>query len=363
MFQAIFEKKNTLYKYREINGNFMGKFDLGMNLAKDVSAYVRTSGRSLLQTKPTSNISIEGLRYQGNLSADICSFKSDRTLCPQFLDNLAADLEAFGSDTYKKIEFIKNRMLYGMGYKSSPELLKIKKSNSLGQLSARFSAHEQIIEYSSQFESLSNKELIGLIRHELDHLDKYAKTISCEGFDAVQTAYAKTLKLDKDFWATFSNEARTVGFDSKKYLEAIRTYRNPDGYNCKNAFQRLFAQHLYCINPLEESAYKLEKQINNHFGIKKLVHPDCYGEPVKRLYDIMVSERLSAEEFEIAYAIRLACRTPEGLVAFKNNDLETIRRIANQNQNLKPEEFVKILDDIYKWFEARKIDINTISSN
>lgn len=49
----------------------MGKFDLGVNLAKEVSACVRTSGRSLLQTRPAGKINIEGLRYAPHLEGDV----------------------------------------------------------------------------------------------------------------------------------------------------------------------------------------------------------------------------------------------------------------------------------------------------
>lgn len=41
----------------------MSKFDLGINLAKEVSASIRIGGKNLLQTRPIGKINIEGLRY------------------------------------------------------------------------------------------------------------------------------------------------------------------------------------------------------------------------------------------------------------------------------------------------------------
>lgn len=336
----------------------MGIEKAGLQFGKKFIAWTRTSvSKNLLATRPVK-VNLKGLQYKGSLTADTCKFMSDRTLCPKFLDNLAADLENLGGDTYKKIEFIRNRMLHGMGYKLSPELLKIKKMDAV--FTASFSVDKNTIFYSSEAKLASNKELIALIRHELDHFDKYAKTIKCEGFDNVQHAYSKVLKLDRNFWTNVSNGVEIKDFDSKKYLKAIQTYANPSAYNCKNAFQQLWAQHLYCTNPLEESAYKIEKQINNHFGIQKVIHPDCYGEPVKKLYDIMISKNIDSNMFENAYKIRLICRTQDGLIACKNNDIELANKILKKNLNPSPEELPKIFEDIYKWFKAGKIDFNLI---
>lgn len=41
----------------------MGKYDLGINLAKEISSYIKTTGKGLLQTRPKGTINIEGLRY------------------------------------------------------------------------------------------------------------------------------------------------------------------------------------------------------------------------------------------------------------------------------------------------------------
>ena len=338
----------------------MGIGKTGLQLGKEIIAWTRTSGKSLLATRPIKNFNIKGLEYKGNISADICTFTSDRTLCPKFLNKLIEDLELLGGNTYKKLELIRTRILKGMGYNSSPELIKIKKTSGLENMTAGFSAYENSIIYGSGVEVLNNKELIAVIRHELDHFDKYAKTISCEGFESVQNAYSKILKLDKNFWTQFAKECRPDNFDSKKYLEAIKTYANSSAYNYQNAFQRLWAEHLYCINPLEVSAYKIQKQINNVLGIKKVVHPDCFGEPVKKLYDIMLQKGIPAKEFEKWYTIRLICRTQEGLTALKKQDIDLITKILSKNNNPDLEELPKIFDDIYNWFSKGEVDFSII---
>lgn len=55
----------------------MGKLDLGISLAEKCAAYVKTSGKNLLATKPIGKVKFEGLRYTPQCIGDTCKLSNN----------------------------------------------------------------------------------------------------------------------------------------------------------------------------------------------------------------------------------------------------------------------------------------------
>lgn len=89
----------------------MGKVDLGINLAKEISAYVRTSGRNLMQ-RPISKINIEGLRYAPETLTDTFKLNKKPISAKDFFQDIVEDTQVI-SNPFKSGALWTKRIIHG----------------------------------------------------------------------------------------------------------------------------------------------------------------------------------------------------------------------------------------------------------
>lgn len=339
----------------------MGKIGLAIDLIERTAKFARTCGKeSILATKPQNlaHINFASLKPLKPLNADVCTFTKDPTLAPELLDDL---LKVKGTQTEQVMQ-IKDRFLKAMGYK--PELVREGHfQGSTIDMSVDF--------FDGRLSPPTNKQfrltrLIPAVRHELDHLDKAAKIVKSEGMEAFEAAINEAIAksgiragkaFDRDFWLKFSEDADITGFDSKKYLEAVRNYRFDAtmGTGLTSGYDMYNKWHAYCLNDLEKSAFAYQKKLLRYYGEDDTVLPDNFGENFRKIKDIM--DKYIAENkikpiehfsepgtFDILSDISIGISDPGGRKALKYfQDLQSGRVEANKEKLL---EMVKILKDI-----------------
>ena len=348
----------------------MGLSKIALNLAEHTTKYTKMLGKlSILETKPISRVNVSGLKYSA-LNQDICKFVSDRSLCPSFLDKLKT-VQGSGKE---KVEYITKEILNKMGYKSTIKIAEENFSNSSSYAGIIFGNGEMRI--SKKCYDLSNEELVSLIRHELDHVDKYAKTIKNEGLEKVVNAFGGRCEYmsqeAKDIWLKFANETNSVGFDSKKYLQAIKDYKSPELMTFKNLFQKFFGFHIYCTNPLEESAYKIQKQVAGYYNIKDLTIYDVYAERIGKIKDVLLKHSQNkdvtipkgfkgASSFDELYCYAKVLQEKDGVQILKNKNMQKAAEVLQKETSST--ENCLILDQVYSWLKNEKFNLTDILSD
>ena len=322
--------------------------------------------KSLLCSKPVLKpINFKGLKYAHMLETDVCKFSSDYSLCPKFLDELKY-ITGSGKD---RLEKITQKIFDKMGYKSS---IKIQLAD-LADKSAGVSFHSGEIRVSKKLLNLSNEELVTLIRHELDHIDKYAKTIKNEGLEKVINAFGfEHMSKDvKNFWQKLADETNAEGFDSAKYLQAIKDYRSPDNMMPQNFFQKIMGLHIYVTNPLEKSAYSIQKQVAKYYNIENLTAYEVYGNRAKKIKEILLKHCENKDttipkgfkglnSFEELYCYAKVFQEKNGVQILKNKDAEKILEILQKESSCNTE--ASVLDQVYNWLVNEKFNLMDIIS-
>ena len=367
----------------------MGKIGLAIDLIERTAKFARTCGKeSVLVTKPQNlaHINFSSLKTLKPLSADVCTFTKDPTLTPELLDDL---LKVKGTQTEQVMQ-IKDRFLSAMGYK--PEL--VKKSNFQGStidMSVDF--------FDGRLSPPTNKQfrltqLIPAVRHELDHLDKAAKIVKSEGVEAFESALNEGLAkanlharipFDRDFWLKFSEDANIRGFDSKKYLDAVRNYPYDAtmGTGVTSTYNFYNKWHAYSLNELEKSAYTYQKKLLRYYGEDDTVLPDNFGENFRKIKDIM--DKYIAENkikpiehfsepgtFDLLSDISIGISDPQGRKALKyfqdiqsgkiekdkTKTLEMVTTLKDIAQRMSPKDQKAYFDRIYEWLQEGKFTIH-----
>lgn len=373
----------------------MGKIELALNLVKRTQNYLRATGKSsILMTKPQtiSRFQLEGLRLAAPLRSDICAFSKDPSLAPELLDDL---LKIRGTQL-EKVEQIKNRFLRAMGYKN-PELIRCENSLCGGtDLSVDF--RDCVISCTTKQE-IPIENLVAAVRHELDHLDKFAKLVKAEGVDTVEASLMKGLlkhnsslkkKFDRDFWLKFSKDTDITNFDSKKYLAAVENYP----YDVTSGVRRVMspydiinAQYIYCTNELEKSAYAYTKKVLKHYGVDDTTRVDFYGESFGKIKNLLKNycEKRDIYEpkgfngtstFDQLYALAISRSEPRGVEHLKYlrdifnkkvvPDPELLQKVMLEVNDIEQScikdknRYVKVLDTVYDWLKQEKFTINDI---
>ncbi len=341
----------------------MGLSKIALNLAEHTANYAKILGKSsILETKPISRVNVSGLKYSA-LNQDICKFVSDRSLCPSFLDKLKT-VQGSGKE---KVAYITKEILNKMGYKSA---IKIVEENS-SEISAGISFHSGAMSISKKCYDLSNEELVTFLRHELDHVDKYAKTIKNEGLEKVINTFGfKYMPQEsKEFWQKLANETNLDGFDSKKYLQAIKDYISPDNMRPKTLFRKFLGLHIYCTNPLEESAYKIQKQVGNYYNIKDLTIYDVCAERFGKIKDVLLKHSQNkdviipkgfkgANSFDELYCYARVLQEKDGLQILQNKDMQKAAEILQKEPSNTENSL--ILDQVYSWLKDEKFNLTDI---
>lgn len=349
----------------------MGKYDLAINLVKRTSTYIKTCGAErILQTKPpVGKINIEGLKYTP-LTHDVCKFSYDRTLCPKFL----VSLRNIGKCDKETVNYIQKEMLKRMGYKSSLsveyDLYNRLSPNSAGAIDIFHAMF--LLPKNFEKSNIPCEQMIALIRHEVDHIDKYAKTIKAEGLEEVLKAMGKTRipENSKKVWMRLAEEANIEGFDSKKYLEAIREYGIQSKLGkCRNMKERCLVMNMYCTNPLEEAAFKAEKQMSEYYKIDKPTTYDIYGERFTKIRKLLIkhainTEKVSSKEFswehtfDDLYSYAKVLLNKDGAQVLKNKDFEKIKDLTRYYPTKKEE--CAVMDKVYDWLKAENFNLDEI---
>ena len=347
----------------------MGIEKLGVNIGKEIIAWTRTGGKSLLATRPVK-VNIQGLKYTP-LTQDVCQFSYDRTLCPKFLESF----RSIGIKPFKEdVSYIQKEMLKGMGYKSSLNVeydlynrLEPYSNGAIDFFRATF-----LLPKNFEKSNISCEEMIALIRHEVDHIDKFAKMIKAEGLEEVLRVKGKTTmpESSKKAWLHLAEEANIEGFDSKKYLEAFKEYgAQKKLVGCRNMKEQCFIMNMYCTNPFEESAFKVEKQVGKYYQLDQPTTYDIYGERITKIKKQMIKNALNSEislskgfdwnrTFDDLYLYAKVLLNKEGVQVLKNKDFAKIKDFATYSPTEK--ELCVVMDKIYDWLKAEKFNLDEI---
>lgn len=242
---------------------------------------------------------------------DTCSFShSDKTLEPKFLKHLL-DIGNENISILQKYTKIKDEMLKTMGYKH-PEELKIIPIQS--QKDASYEASQGVIYISDQMK-MPTAIIIATLRHELEHLDQFAKTYKSMGekaFLEILTNFVKRLnpelkqseiniKLNKRFYEIMSKDANTKNFDSEKYYNAMHEYI-PFSYDASKAY-------IYYNNLLEKDAYSVERKILSSLGEEPVVSADGFTHNYKTLVKLMNDNKVQVKyQDNVLQVLRLAAQ-------------------------------------------------------
>ncbi len=350
----------------------MGKLDFTINLAKRTANFLKTCGKeSVLVTKPQSlkSLKIGGLKLAAPLKGDICNFTRDPTFSPELLEEL---LHVKGTQVEKAMQ-IKDRFLRALGYKS-PEL--VREGNYIGNMDFTVDFFDGTLSVCNKKE-LPIKQLIPAIRHEIDHIDKFAKVVKSVGVDKAEKTFLFGLFkfrnnigkfFDKNFWLKMSEDADITNFDVKKYLDAIKnySYETTMGAEVDSIYTLFCRYHKYCNNEFEKSAYGIQKKFLKYYGEEDHLLPDIAGERFGRIKKLIESyiEKNKSEPipnfndemtFNILSDISVGMSKPEGVKALKYIKDGLSGKIQADQAELY--EQVKVLQNIYAKFTVKDQEV------
>ena len=278
----------------------MGKYDSVVNLFGKAQNLLKTTGKSVLLTRPAKNINIEGLTYAKKAVGDVCSFRGDRTLCPSFLDDL---MKLDDADNIKFATAVKDRMLMAMGYSSQEKIKVLFEVNPAFNMTFGFANGTLKVGDLSGF---SKAEKIACLRHELDHFDRAAQLYKVVGGQKYAEALSKRFPnelvvVDHNFWSQMSRNADIDGFDVNRFLSSWENPKfikvsSPQDFACVRNF------HYYATEAFEASAYGKQKQIQRALGLNDKVFADSLGEPlgniIRHLDDLGVPDERKMQILE-----------------------------------------------------------------
>lgn len=218
--------------------------------------------------KPTS---FEGLRLAPQATCDV--FKASGVKDYLSADFIKSLLNIKGKTQIETATLIKDEILTAMNYKN-PGALKIVE-NPLLRGSGSFNSVTGKISFSQIPES--KEDLIALLYHELDHMDKFVKLYKAKGASAFEDLLKLNLKrgdlksfnLNSDFYETMAKDVSLDGFNVNRYQRAVSKYRKFD-------LDELYDQFLYYQNPLEKDAYALQKKVLRTLGKEDIVVADTF---------------------------------------------------------------------------------------
>lgn len=205
----------------------------------------------------------------------------DQSISPMFLQSLK-NIE--GDDTVGVIRKIKDLIMKAMGFKH-PELLEAcyddysKAVCSSGGFPACFEPIKGGILLGDQLMAISKEEVIGALRHEIDHVEKVAKLYKSVGAEEFTRATVKRAMNNQtvsvplqyqyrhdffrpniDVLEKLSKDVDITDFDTKKYLDAWIG-------SSKKGLGPMGIQYEYFNNALEKSAYKVQGFVHKNLGI------------------------------------------------------------------------------------------------
>ena len=237
------------------------------------------------------------------LADNYCFSYSDKSLMPSFLNSL---LEIKESHPIQKVETIKDRMLKAMGYKH-PELMRIMRGNFT--IGAFDMLSGNMIITPIMVHDIEDKELIGLVRHELEHMNQEVKLYKSLGeedyIEITKETYKNNPKfqgyeipyiINLNFYKEMAKDADTSNFDIAKFCQAKIEYN----YDTET-FEGM---HGYIENPYEKGAYEIQKRVLNSYGINHAITPDTFPINYQTIIELMDKLNIPKDkQFELYYFI------------------------------------------------------------
>ena len=137
----------------------------------------------------------------------------------------------------------------------------------------------------------------------------------------------------------------------------------------KTLFQKFLGLHVYCTNPLEESAYKIQKQVAGYYNIKDLTVYDVCAERVGKIKDILLKFSQNkdvtipkgfkgANSFDELYCYARVLQEKDGLQILKNKNMPKVVEILQKKASNA--EDVLFLDQVYSWLKNEKFNLTDI---
>lgn len=219
-------------------------------------------------TKPKS---FERLRLAPQATTDV--FKTSGVKDYLSADFIKSLLNIKGKTQIETATLIKDEILTAMNYKNPSALRIIENPISVGAGSFNTATGKITLNQIPE----SKEELIAMLYHELDHMDKQVKVYKALGADSFEALMKRKLtefqqkkfKCNKDFYETMSKDVSLESFNVNRYKRAISKYpRHPQ--------EDLFSQCLYYHNPLEKDAYALQKYVLATLGKADFVVADTF---------------------------------------------------------------------------------------
>lgn len=184
--------------------------------------------------------------------------------------SLESALKKIDSENTRDLQKITSIFLESMGYPSN--LIKIEyqttngakfegdiQAGSFMPSSGKLAIHQQIAQMGDI------KEVTSIIRHELDHFDKFAKLCKSIGIDNFQKMYGGN--INREFWENAILYVDLTGFDKNKFLKAASVMNE---YTDITSFYQLFVEKSNDVrNPFELTAYSFTDYVNAHYKINK----------------------------------------------------------------------------------------------
>ncbi len=193
------------------------------------------------------------------------------------------EISALG-DTFNP-EAVKNILARDMGI--NPSLIELKADNFLGKCGdGSFDIISGIISYKSGINTVksNNIRFAALLRHELEHVQQYAKLYKMLGADEFEQLLRFEVPdlpknvLNREFYDKMAKKINTEGFNAAKFIEQLK---KPNTSNLlqetKSSYQALQNQHIYASDPFEIDAYRVQRQVERAFGINSGIKVENSG--------------------------------------------------------------------------------------
>lgn len=163
--------------------------------------------------------------------------------------------------------------------------------NILGNTGAYFDPITATLRYSTS--KLNSMDIPYILRHEMDHLEKFAKVGKSVGMKRFKELVCKgNPEMEQYFneqaWEKIFQKVNIEGFDAEPYINAIKTYSPAEG-------QKAFA---YYGNLLEQSAYKMGASVNP-MSTEQYVHSRISETIIKKVDELksVLGEKFNSESY------------------------------------------------------------------
>lgn len=251
-----------------------------------------------------------------------------------------------------------------MGYKN-PSALEVTPFKLWGYediIGANFDAQKCTLSFGKEISNLKIEELIPVLYHELDHVDKFVKLYKAVGAKRFRKYLKKmmesnpqnkaliekgTLDIDKlinintKAYETLSRDVNLEGFDVKKWSKACREYILASSKYCD--------QKKYYENAFEVSAYAVEKEIKRLLGQPTVTVKDYFPSNYSKMINMLKRKGITdINTQELTVGMAIDCSQAGEL---NKKALKVIQKAANGTELASTE--YEIMNKAYKSLNSR----------